>query len=133
MSLCPRWIPVAEDGLAHVSAGTVYLAISLKDPWGPMIISRRKTIETRTWRPNLRGTIIICSSASNGRSGQALGMVDLVDDWVMTEKDVGRACCNVYPRAIAWSLRNARPFARPFDVKGKLNFWALMPDPKDAQ
>lgn len=36
-------------------------AIVLKSPWWEKVLSGEKTIETRTWKTNYRGDILICA------------------------------------------------------------------------
>lgn len=101
-------------------------ALSIRQPWASMIARGEKTIETRTWRTDHRGDLLICASASpqtgmkaNGPLGVAVCIVELVDCRPMTEADQLAACCETYPRAVAWVLRNVRPVA-PIPVSGKL-------------
>jgi len=42
-------------------------ALSIKPPWIELIVEGRKTIETRTWRTNYRGKILLCSSQTVDR------------------------------------------------------------------
>lgn len=37
-------------------------ALSVKQPYADLIACGRKTIETRTWKTNYRGPLLICSS-----------------------------------------------------------------------
>lgn len=99
-------------------------AISLKQPWASLVASGEKTIETRKWPTTYRGDVLIVSSKSPNiaPAGQALAIVEIVDCRPMTKADEVAACCQVYPRAWSWVLRNARP-VEPFPVKGKLSFY----------
>jgi len=40
-------------------------AISLKQPWANFIRDGRKTIETRAWKTEYRGDLLICSSKND--------------------------------------------------------------------
>lgn len=101
-------------------------AISLKQPWANMIRSGEKTIETRTWSTAYRGDLLICSSKIPNipPAGYALAVVEVVDCRRMTEADEARACCEVYPGAWAWVLRNIRPIT-PFRVRGHQGFYKV--------
>ena len=37
-------------------------ALSIKEPWATLILEGKKTIETRTWKTNYRGEILLCAS-----------------------------------------------------------------------
>ena len=106
-------------------------ALSLKQPWANMIVSGEKTIETRKWRTFYRGDILICSSKipKIEPAGFALAIVNLYNCRPMCQRDVERACCDVYPRAWAWLLRDIRPI-EPFPVKGSLGIFDLKVPPE---
>ncbi len=101
-------------------------ALSVKEPWVGLIRAGKKTVETRTWKTNYRGPLLICASASpkTELSGKAVCTVELVDCRPMTKLDEAAACCEVYPDAKAWVLRNIRPI-EPFPVKGKLRIFEV--------
>jgi hypothetical protein len=118
-------------------------ALSLKQPWAGLVMTGQKTIETRKWKTNYRGDIIICSSMnidyfkmnefSRGKSqlsyyytlGCALGIVELYDIVPMVTEHEGNACCKVYPGAYAWLLKNIRKFRLPHHIKGQLSLFEL--------
>lgn len=106
-------------------------ALSVKQPWANMIASGEKTIETRTWRTNYRGPLLIVSSREPriAPAGCALAVAVLDDCRPMTRKDERAACCRVYPDAQAWVLRDVRKIA-PVPVKGSLGIYdcPLEPD-----
>ena len=105
---------------------TMAKAISIKEPWASMIMDGKKTIETRTWRTNYRGEIVICTSAKpkTKYSGHAVAKADLVDCRPMTKRDEKKACCKIYPKAFAWVLKDIRRI-RPFKVKGRLGLFDI--------
>jgi hypothetical protein len=127
-------------------------ALSLKQPWVGLIMTGQKTIETRKWRTNYRGDIIICSSMNidypkmeklakelNKKElslsyyytlGCALGIVELYDIVRMTTEHEEKAYIEVYPGAYAWLLRNIRRYKYPHHVNGKLGLFEL--DIKDT-
>jgi hypothetical protein len=118
-------------------------ALSLKQPWASLIMIGLKTIETRKWETGYRGDIIICSSLSDDKDmwnklggeipgpypyilrGYALGIVELYDIVRMTREYEIKACCQVYPGAYAWLLRNIRRFLNPHHIKGKVSLFEL--------
>jgi len=99
-------------------------ALSIKQPWANMIASGKKTIETRTWRTNYRGPLLIVSSRTPRiePAGYALAVAELIDCRPMTKDDEEKACCQIYPRAQAWVLTNIRRID-PFPVNGKLGLY----------
>ena len=98
--------------------------LSLKQPFANWVaVTGQKSIETRTWGTAYRGDILICSSltgSGEGLRGYALGIVELYDVRPMTIDDEANACIELFPRAVAWLLRNHRTLAEPFPLKGSL-------------
>ena len=104
-----------------------YRAISLKQPWANLVATGKKTIETRKWITNYRGTIVICSSQkpSIAPAGYALCTAELYHIEPMKKEHEEKACIKVYPRAFSWFLKNIKPFKKPIPVKGKLGIFTL--------
>jgi ASCH domain. len=42
-------------------------AISLKEPWASLMLEGKKTIETRVWKTNYRGKLLLCASKNQKR------------------------------------------------------------------
>ena len=105
-------------------------ALSVKQPWASLIASGRKTIETRVWRTDYRGELLICASKRPDIDGLpvgvALAVCRLVDCRPMTDADAEAACCGKYPKACAWVLRDIRPI-EPFPVHGRLMLYSVEP------
>jgi len=101
-------------------------AISVKQPWANMIASGRKTIETRVWATDYRGRLLIVSSKTPHipPAGCAVAVAELVECRPMVKEDEPAACCPVYPKAVAWVLRNVRA-VRPFPVRGRLGLYEV--------
>ena len=101
-------------------------ALSVKEPWAGLIRSGKKTIETRTWRTKYRGRILICASKNpkSEFSGKAVAVATLFDCRFMDEDDEKKACCEIYPKACAWILRDIKAID-PFPVKGQLNLFEV--------
>jgi hypothetical protein len=103
------------------------IAISVRQPWASMICSGKKTIETRRWLTTYRGDLLICSSGKpyyKNESGVMICLVELYDCKPMIKEDEKSACCQRYPGAFSWFLRNIRPVVR-LPVTGKLRFYYL--------
>lgn len=107
-----------------------YKAISLKQPWANLVAEGKKTIETRKWKTNYRGKLLICSSQSPKIKpyGKAICIVNLYDIKPMVKEHEVKACCKVYPKAYSWFLKNVKKIRKPFPVKGKLNIYDLEVD-----
>lgn len=101
-------------------------ALSIKEPWASLIASREKSIETRTWKTNHRGRLLLCASQKpkGTFSGMAFAVVDLIDCRPMTKADEKAACCKVYPGAWSWVLGEVRLII-PFPMKGQLNIFEV--------
>ncbi len=101
-------------------------ALSIKEPWATKIYTGEKTIETRTWKTNYRGDILLCASLNpkSDLSGFAFAIAELKDVKVMTKEDEKLACCEVYPRAYSWVLENIRIIPL-FKVKGQLGLFEI--------
>lgn len=102
-------------------------ALSIKEPWASMICDGKKTIETRLWKTNYRGTILICCSKKpySIRSGHAIATAELVDCRPMTFADEVDACCPLYEGAYSWVLKNVTRIGSPFRVNGKLGLFEV--------
>ena len=103
-------------------------ALSLRQPWANLIASGEKTIETRTWKTNYRGEILICSSKYPKIEpyGKAICVATIYDCKPMLKSDTQRACCDWY-EGYSWFLKDIRPIV-PFDVKGQLNLFEVDDD-----
>lgn len=101
-------------------------AISVQQPWANMITEGQKTIETRTWKTNYRGRLLIVSSKRPPiePAGCAIAVVTLVDCRPMTSDDVDAACCPCYVGAWAWILKDIRKI-HPIPVKGQLGLYEV--------
>lgn len=105
-------------------------ALSLTQPYANLIRDGIKTIETRKWKTNYRGPLLICSTKQkvyvNGEiiepRGVAVCIVDVVDCRPMTEADEKAACIELFDNAWAWVINNLRVI-KPFPVKGQLNIF----------
>lgn len=122
------------------------LALSYRQPWADLIMLGYKTIETRKWKTDFRGDILVCSSSISDTTrtihhwtgiqhryreaglqqelrGHALGIIKLDSIETMTAEHEKAACIEVYPRAQSWHVSNVRHI-EPFPIKGRLGLWA---------
>ena len=113
-------------------------ALSVRQPWASMIAGLcpgiAKTIETRTWRTEYRGFLLIVSSRKPERPslnwprgeypvGKALCIAKLIDCRKMTPDDTEAACCEYFD-AYSWVLDDIRRI-EPFPVKGQLGLYTV--------
>lgn len=112
-------------------------AISIKQPWASFIVMGKKTIETRTWKTNYRGDLLIVSSKTMDKNypypnflslgfplGQALAIVKLIDCRPMRKEDEEFAMCSCELGRYAWILSDIRKI-KPFPVKGQLGLYEV--------
>lgn len=101
-------------------------ALSIKEPYATMIKEGKKIIETRTWKTNHRGKILLCASKSpkSEISGKAFAVAELLDCLPMVKDDERFACCEIYPRANSWFLANIKKI-KPFPVNGQLGLFEV--------
>jgi hypothetical protein len=106
-------------------------ALSLKQPWANLIATGEKTIETRTWATDYRGELLIVSSKHPPiePAGSAVAIARLVECRPMTAADEEAACCDIYPKAVAWVFQGVRP-VEPFPVRGQLGIYQIECSPK---
>ncbi len=109
-------------------------ALSVRQPYASLIAQGDKTIETRIWSTKYRGPLLIVASKSPKIEelpvGVALALVELLDCRPMVESDQEAACCDIYPRAVSWVLKdeNTKTLRRvkPFAVKGLLGLYDVV-------
>lgn len=105
-------------------------ALSLRPEWAMPVLLGLKTIECRTWKTAYRGNLLICSSARKTPAtiaGKALCIVTLDEIEPFTKDHMFDAYMEDLEQpqnAYAWHLSNLR-WVKPFDVKGKLNFYEV--------
>lgn len=127
-------------------------AISLWQPWASAISFGLKHYETRGWKTNYRGKLVICSARKNSKQqrqtykeiknklaietnwndlprGYAIAICDLTDctfmtdDFIRTIKDVERECGDWQVGRYAWKLENIYIPKKPIPVTGKQGLW----------
>lgn len=101
-------------------------ALSIKGHWAEMILSGKKTIETRTWKTNHRGKILLCASKDpeTKLSGCAFAIAEIDNCLPMVKDDEKFACCEIYDNAWSWFLINVTPIKK-FRVKGMLGLFEV--------
>ena len=123
-------------------------ALSVKQPWAWLIGAGYKTIETRRWKTDYRGELVIVASKTIDRdamlmvneknqmfgvhinacrstilkTGKAICLAELVDCRPMVVEDEEKAMCPVYLGAYSWVLQNIRP-VEPVAVRGQLRLF----------
>lgn len=125
-------------------------ALSLKEPWCDLIVQRRKTIETRTWKTNYRGPLVLCASKTIDKEalahfarlgffclderfpwqGFARTIVNLIDCRPMTRDDEEDAWIAYSPKRYAWILDNPQNDFSVFKVRGQLGLFDIEVPPR---
>ena len=119
-------------------------ALSLKQPYAELIVSGKKTIETRTWNTKFRGTFLIHASSKPNETRMLelkfnelqtsciVGQAEIVDvkeynnlsEW---NKDNDKHCAPLKvwdKKRYGYILKNAKRI-KPIPCKGKLNFFEV--------
>lgn len=117
-------------------------ALSVKQPWANLIKLELKTIETRTWKTQYRGDLLICAGKSPAFElpenicvqplGAAVCIAELYEIEEMTAEHEDAAMCDVYPGAYSWFLRNIRPIEQ-FPVQGRQKLFEVNFHPQNEQ
>ena len=97
-------------------------ALCIREPWASKIASGEKTIETRTWRTNYRGRILLCASQKpkGPLAGKAFAVATIAAVHPMQPHEEKAACCKTYPKAISWVLTDVNRIIRPIPMKARL-------------
>ena len=115
-------------------------ALSLKQPWAELIVSGKKTIETRKWKTNFRGEFFIHASKNsdlkyceemnlkNLITGCLIGKCELIDvkEYKNKEdfnKDYKKHFAKTFVR-YGFILKNGQKI-KPIPLKGQLNFFEV--------
>lgn len=98
--------------------------LTIKEPWANLILEGKKTIETRTWKTQHRGLILLHASKNpkSKISGCIFAAAKIVDCIPMVKAHESKACCDIYPKAYSWFLEDIKPTELK-EVKGKLGLW----------
>ena len=126
-------------------------ALSMKQPVPELILNKKKTIETRTWKSDFRGEFLI--HASNNFMDSMIKKFKLEKERLVTGAIVGKAeitGLKVYntleefnkdldkhllaePKKLptyGYILENIEKLQNPIKIKGKLNFFEVNLDEK---
>lgn len=103
-------------------------AISINQPYATLIERGQKTLEVRSWRTKIRGSVLVCSTKlpyyNDLPRGQALCVVDIVNCRAFLPEDAFDAECDFVEGYFVWELKNVRKIQR-FPVKGKQGFFEV--------
>ncbi len=133
-------------------------AISLWQPYCSLIALGIKQYETRSWKTNYRGKLLICSTAKltkkqyqqyrsicssvelpawneiNFPCGKAIAICDLVDcipitpSFIKEQSETEITSGDWEVGCYAWKLENIQPITEPFAVKGKQGLFNISVD-----
>jgi hypothetical protein len=109
-------------------------ALSIKQPWANLIASGEKTIETRKWKTEYRGRLLLCSAKEPDiePAGCAVAVATLVDCRPMSVLDEPQARCRKYDGAFAWVFDEIQRI-KPFPVRGELKVFEVAVDEGDLE
>ncbi|MDO4739823.1 MAG: ASCH domain-containing protein [Eubacteriales bacterium] len=123
-------------------------ALSLKEPWASLVAQGIKKMETRSWRTNYRGELLIHASLSPvGKTERERALSELLNapcrqgfilcrcrlaDCVLIDEEfaahlreespIEYLCGDYSPGRYAWILEDVRPVL-PVRAKGRLGLW----------
>jgi hypothetical protein len=103
-------------------------ALCVKQPWANLISMGLKTIETRTWKTNYRGPLIICSSKTPDiyPAGFALCEINLIDCRPMIPEDYEAAGGVKWEEGrYSWVLELTNYVDPMVPIQGKLGIFEL--------
>ncbi len=100
--------------------------LSIKEPWASMILSGKKTIETRTWKTDYRGRVLLHASKEpkSKISGKIFAVAKIVNCDRMWKAHEMKAKCKHYPGAYSWFLEDVIKID-PIEINGKLGLWEV--------
>lgn len=107
-----------------------FKGLSFKQPYANLILSGKKILETRSWKTEYRGSIVICVSKSPKIEpyGLAVGSfeIDSIED--MEFKHESDACISIYPKAKIWHMKNLVKYLKEdyFQVNGSLGLFEIV-------
>lgn len=109
------------------------LALSVVAPSGANIVSGRKTLEVRSWRPDrlpLHDLLIVenhrylTQPGDTDPEGRAVALVDVIEVRPWVEDDVAAACAREWaPGYWAWVLSSVRPIRKAALVTAELRLY----------
>ncbi len=102
------------------------IALSVRQPWANDIADGSKTIETRRWKTEYRGILLIVSSREPPipPAGAAVAVAKLVDCRPMRPADRSTSNSQYEAGLFAWVLQDVRR-VRPFPVRGRLGLFEV--------
>ncbi|MFA5403311.1 MAG: hypothetical protein WC358_00080 [Ignavibacteria bacterium] len=125
------------------------MALSWKEPYGTLMLHGK--IETRSWKTNYRGLVLICASKKSYNidsvfdisnnidiinrvvpvydkypltEGKAIAIGKLIECRPMKEEDEKKAFVKYYPDLFSWIFEDVKAI-EPFAWKGSLGFREL--------
>ncbi|MEM7552601.1 MAG: ASCH domain-containing protein, partial [Cyanobacteria bacterium P01_A01_bin.84] len=137
-----------QSGNYNITTPDTLKAISLWQPWASLIPLGLKHYETRSWKTNYRGKLLICSIAKSTKTqyqhylkicnelklpawdynfphGCVIAICDLVDcieitsEFIAQQSQTEILCGDWQVGRYAWKLDNIQPISEPFPIKGK--------------
>lgn len=96
-------------------------ALSLKQPWAELVVSGKKTIETRTWNTTFRGKFLIhASSQPNQEAMRAHGFSELPTGCIVGEAEL--VGVKTYDDKTTWDADEPKHLARSAWTKKRYGY-----------
>jgi hypothetical protein len=115
-------------------------ALSVRQPWGHLLVHGLKTVEVRKWSTDYRGRLLIHASGKRDEDasrrfgldglpvGVLLGFVDLLKveeftpvSWELLADE--HLCVGPFAPCYAWTIGNPEPLSTPVPMKGSLGLF----------
>ncbi|MBM4950863.1 ASCH domain-containing protein [Vibrio parahaemolyticus] len=112
-------------------------ALSVVEPWGTMIANGTKSLEIRSWSPELLPILNVALVQNNTRltrgddedvDGRVVAVVDIVSCEPWKKEDCKHSGCDESEFEegwLAWKLRNIRKLNNPVNAIAKRKFYDL--------
>ncbi|HFQ5259050.1 TPA: hypothetical protein ACGUXQ_004290 [Vibrio vulnificus] len=112
-------------------------ALSVVEPWGTMIANGLKSLEIRSWSPELLPMLNVALVQNNTRltrdgdedvDGRVVAIVDIVSSGPWVKEDCKHSGCDESEFEegwLAWKLKNIRKLDNPVSAIAKRKFYDL--------
>ncbi|OLQ81174.1 hypothetical protein BIT28_08105 [Photobacterium proteolyticum] len=117
--------------------GGILKAISVVSPWGDMIASGEKTLEIRSWKPDvipMMDVALVQNKAPLHQDGQedpngyVVAIIDIVGckPWIIEDSRQGGCDESEFISGyLAWEISNVRKLSKQVNVTAKRKFYTL--------
>ena len=112
-------------------------ALSVVEPWGDMIANRKKTLELRSWKPEItpmrdvalvQNSIRLTAAGQEDPNGYVVAIIDIINckPWVQSDSELAGCHESEFENGwLAWEIANVRKMERPVKVIAKRKLYEL--------